>query len=352
VRVAINAPAKTAAAVLSLRGSRSPGVSLKNLAVVPKALWLAEVAARWKANHIHCHWGGTTATMALLASKLSGIPWSLTVHRWDIVENNLLANKIQSASFTRFISEDGLRMARALGVVSDAKVGVLRMGVALPSRTIDRKRPGNVVLCPARLVEVKGHRFLLEAWRILKNRGVAGELWLAGDGELRPQLMSLAKALGLLDSVKFLGAVPHAKLLQLYEAGMVAAVALASIDLGHGYHEGIPVALIEAMSYGIPVVSTETGGTPELVVPGTGLLVPAKDAGALANALHSLLPDDCLSKQLGESGRRRAMESHDIVRVAAELARAFEAVREQPATAAQHTERRNCPWQAWDSCRP
>ena len=149
-RVAINAPAETAAAVLSLCGGRSPGVSLKNLAVVPKALWLADVAARWEANHIHCHWGGTTATMTLLASKVSGIPWSLTVHRWDIVENNLLADKIRSASFTRFISEDGLRMARALGVVSDGKVGVLRMGVELPHNEVDRKRPGNVVLCPAR----------------------------------------------------------------------------------------------------------------------------------------------------------------------------------------------------------
>jgi colanic acid/amylovoran biosynthesis glycosyltransferase len=226
------------------------------------------------------------------------------------------------------------------------------MGVELPHNEVDRKRPGNVVLCPARLVEVKGHRFLLEAWRNLKNRGVDGELWLAGDGELRPQLTSLAKALGLLDSVKFLGAVAHAKLLELYEAGVVAAVALASVDLGHGYHEGIPVALIEAMSYGIPVVATQTGGTPELVVPGTGLLVPARDADALSNALHSLLLDDSLGWRLGESGRQRAMEAHDILRVAAELARAFEAVREQPATAAQRTERRNCPWQAWDSCQP
>src|SRR5262249_25595076 len=63
-----------------LRSSRALSIRLKNLAVFPKAMWLAQLASQWKADHIHCHWGGTTATMAMAASRLSGVPWSLTLH--------------------------------------------------------------------------------------------------------------------------------------------------------------------------------------------------------------------------------------------------------------------------------
>jgi len=322
--MAIAAPGRAAAASSSMRGSRSWEIALKNLAVFPKALWLADVAAKWGADHIHCHWAGTTATMAMLASRMSDVPWSLTAHRWDIVEDNLLAAKVKSASFVRFISEDGLKMAREIGIGGDSIVRVLHLGVTIPGPVKRRGRPGRVVLCPARLSEVKGHRFLLEAWRMLQDRGMDGELWLAGQGELGPQLQALANDLDLLGSVKFLGAVPYRDLLKMYEDAAVCAVVMASIDMGNGLHEGIPAALIEAMSYGVPVVATTTGATGELILPGTGLLAPPEDPGALADGIRSLLEDAELARQLGESGRRRAAEAHDIVGITSELASAFD----------------------------
>jgi colanic acid/amylovoran biosynthesis glycosyltransferase len=98
---------------------------------------------------------------------------------------------------------------------------------------------------------------------------------------------------------------------------------LASTDLGNGVHEGIPVALIEAMGYGIPVVATKTGGTPELVKPGTGLLVPAGDTAALADALETLLRDRVFLRQVGDSGRQHVVNTHDIVTITSELANAL-----------------------------
>ena len=329
------APARTVAAVRVLLESRSPGVAIKNLAVVPKALWLAHVAARWGAEHIHCHWASTTATMAMIASEVSGIPWSLTSHRWDIVEDNLLAAKVSSASFVRFISVDGLKMARRIGIGSAGNVRVLHMGVTVPREVQRCYGPRAVVLCPGRLVEVKGHRFLLEAWRNLQRRGLDAELWLAGDGELRRPLQALSETLGLGDSIKFLGAIPHRALLKIYDEVPIAAVVLASLDLGQGFHEGIPVALIEAMSYGLPVVATATGGTPELVIPGTGLLVPPADPVALADAIQNLLQHPELRERLGNSARRRVLEAFDVVRIAAELASEFEAAWQPAISAAQ-----------------
>jgi glycosyltransferase involved in cell wall biosynthesis len=329
-------PRKTAAAVLPLLRARSLGVAIKNIAIVPKALWLADLAERWGAEHIHCHWAGTTASMAMLASKISGIPWSFTAHRWDVVENNLLAAKVRSAKFARFISEDGLRMAREMGIGASDNARVLHMGVSIPRQIQRWYGPKPLVLCPARLVAVKGHRFLLEAWRILRRRGLDIELWLAGQGELRAQLETLTETFGLAGLVKFLGAVPHRELLKIYAEIPISAVVVPSVDLGHGVHEGIPVALVEAMSYGIPVVATATGGTTELVAPGTGLLVPPADPTALADAIESLVKDGELRARLGDSGRLRVVESHDIVRIVAQLVTAFKPVALQEAAVPQH----------------
>lgn len=323
--VALSSPVDTSAAVSRLLSGSTPRMALKNLAVVPKALWLSAVATEWGADHIHSHWAGTTATLAMLASKLSGIPWSFTAHRWDIVENNRLAEKVQRAAFARFISEDGLRMARSIGIGPAPNARVLVMGIELPA-VVDRSPgPSQLVVCPARLVEVKGHRFLIEAWRILRDRGVRAELWLAGDGELRPELETLTSRLGLQDSVKFLGTLAHDDLLRIYKEAPVTAVVLASNDLGNGLHEGIPVALIEAMGYGIPVVATQAGGTPELVKPGTGLLVPPGNSSALAGAIQLLLRDCQLAGELGKAARRHVVNTHDIAAVASDFAKAVEA---------------------------
>ena len=93
---------------------------------------------------------------------------------------------------------------------------------------------------------------------------------------------------------------------------MVDCTILPSIDLGAGEHEGIPVALIEAMGYGIPVISTSTGGIPELLSDGAGILVPHKDPVALADAIKSLLNDARLGKQLSYAGYKRVIDEFSI----------------------------------------
>lgn len=304
-----------------IRRSRTSAVAAKNLSVLPKAAWLAELVSNWRADHIHCHWAGTTATMAMAASEWSGVPWSFTLHRWDIVENNLLTEKARSASLVRFISEDGLRMARKLGVPASDHVRVIHMGVEMPSV---RPTPGGAVcLCPARLVDVKGHRYLLDAWKKLRDLGVKGSLWLAGDGPLRPTLEAQASALSLGDSVRFLGTISHDSLLKMYARGGIALTVLPSIDMGGGTHEGIPVALMEAMSYGVPVIGTRSGGTSELIQNGTGLIVEPSNAAELATAIQSTLDHPEESRRLGERGRRHVEKEFNVTHTAADLADAL-----------------------------
>jgi len=292
------------------RHSRTPKILLKNLAVVPKAVFIADLLRQEKVQHIHAHWGSTTATMAWIASELTGIPWSMTLHRWDIAEDNMLRLKVERASFVRCISEDGQReVLQIVGEKYQHKVRVLHMGVRLPDTPpaqLRSLRPVFVVACPANLVRVKGHRFLIEACALLWEKGVRNfKCLVIGDGPLEAELRRQVAELELGEVVKFMGRVPHDDLMQMYERGEVDAVVLPSIVTEDGEREGIPVALMEAMAYRIPVISTETGGIPELLGGGAGILVPAGSSQAIAEAIVELIGDEDLRTRLAQLGRRK-----------------------------------------------
>jgi glycosyltransferase involved in cell wall biosynthesis len=162
-----------------------------------------------------------------------------------------------------------------------------------------------MVLCPANLSPAKGHTVLLKAVAQLLQRGFSVRLLIAGDGPLWADLNALASELRIEGHTEFLGMLPRERLLELLGGGGIDLVVLPSLDLGGGIHEGIPVSLIEAMSFGIPVVSTATGGIPELLRDGAGLMVAPGDVDALAAALARLLEDADWRLQLGRAGRMR-----------------------------------------------
>jgi colanic acid/amylovoran biosynthesis glycosyltransferase len=313
-------PAAVGRALASLRGSRSLRVLAKNLAVVPKALWLARQARRLDAKHIHAHWASTSATLAMLAAEVTGIPWSFTAHRWDIAEDNLLRPKARRACFARAISAHGAAELEAAVARPGWSPWVLPMGVQLPPTPESPPDAGGPlrVLVAARLVEKKGHVHLLEAARRLRDRGVPVHVELAGEGPLEEPLRAKATELGL-GEVEFLGNVSHDELLERMSAGRWHAAVLASVVTESGELEGIPVSLVEAMACELAVIGTRTGGIPELLEGGAGLLVPPAEADALADALEQLAGDPVLRAELGERGRARVEEAFSVERVAAAL---------------------------------
>jgi glycosyltransferase involved in cell wall biosynthesis len=218
-------------------------------------------------------------------------------------------------------------MAKRLGIEGLARAVVIHMGASLtseadvPRRSVS-KRP--LILCPGNLLPVKGHCDLISAMGILRDSGFNCELHLAGDGPLRKQLEKQVERLGLASSVKFLGALKHAEVLDFYKRGRAALVVLPSRDLGAGLHEGIPVSLIEAMAYRVPVISTQTGAIPELVTPKEGILVPQADPQALAKAIRTILSSASLSEQFGRSARERVEQHFSIKKTAFNLAQMFQ----------------------------
>lgn len=321
-------PIDVAFAIFSVIRCSRPGVVIKNLAIIPKGVYIARLLSKMEVEHIHAHWASTPSTCAYIASQLTGIPWSFTAHRWDITENNMLKEKVKTASFVRAISEDGKKeILRIAGKEYQDKVLVIHMGVKVENIS-QVKKAGEIptIVCVANLVEVKGHRYLLEACRILRDKGIRFKCILIGEGSERKTIERKIEELGLTSKVKLLGALPHEKVQEILQKE-ADIIVLPSIVTDKGEKEGIPVALMEAMSYGIPVVSTHTGGIPELLSGGAGIMVEEKNAGQLADALERLIQDKELAKEIGQRGYRKVNEEFNLIKNVKKLLEKMKKVR-------------------------
>jgi glycosyltransferase involved in cell wall biosynthesis len=315
-RELIRSPAAAVAGFFLLMRSPRPNVLVRNLAAYPKALWLAQLARKRQTDHIHAHWAGPPSTVALIASRLTGIPWSFTAHSADIEARNLLREKSASASCVRFIAHSMKDlMRRCAPAVDESRWVVLRLGVDLPPARNDPPATNQppVILLAARFSPEKGHATLLEAVGRLLEEGERFELWLAGSGPLRAEAERRAKELGVDHVVRFLGYVPNAEILRWLAAGRVDLVTLPSDS------EGLPVSLIEALAHGVPAVASDVGGVAELLGGGCGVLVPPGDSRALAQGIGSLLRSPHLRERTARKGRARVEQEFAVERVVAHL---------------------------------
>ena len=279
-----------------------------NLILFPKALALAAVARRLGFEHMHVNWMTSSATIVYVASRLTGIPFSVTAHQHDVFFDNLVVSKVQAAEFVRVISERNCRhLQEQLPPELRAKCLVVHLGVRLPEVPREAAARSTVrLICAARMCRWKGHRYLLAALAQLRDQGVEFTCDFAGDGEIRTRVERDIARRGLGQQVQMLGNVPHGELVSRLESGAYDLAVLASTEQGDE-HEGIPVALMEAMAVRLPVVATNTGSIPELVDATNGILVEQRDPRALADALRALIGDSERRARLGEAGRRRVL---------------------------------------------
>ncbi len=307
--------------------ARNAKIGIKNLIILPKSLYLSKLLVGQSISHIHSHWASTTATMAYIISKVTGIPWSLTAHRWDIPENNILKEKCKSAAFVRAICKEG--RDEIIEIISDSslndKILVIHMGINIPetNKTKSSALSTFTILCPANLVVIKGHRYLFEACNILLERNLPIKCLIAGDGPLEKELKELVSKLGISDNIEFLGRLPHEKLLDLYRRELIDVVVLPSIITISGEKEGIPVALMEAMSYGIPVISTDTGGIAELIENGCGIIVEEKNPEAIVDALEKLMKSENYRSLIGGKGKKKVQKDFNISIISKKLLNLF-----------------------------
>ena len=160
-----------------------------------------------------------------------------------------------------------------------------------------------------RLVPIKRVDLILRAVATLRDRDVPVRLAVVGDGESRPGLESLARTLALGDRVRFLGHAPDSA-----PAAAGADIAVIASD-----NEGTPVALIEAGAAGRPAVATAVGGVPDVVVPGTGRLVPPGDHVALGASLQELAADPARRREMGACARDHVTRRFGVDRLLADM---------------------------------
>jgi glycosyltransferase involved in cell wall biosynthesis len=293
----------------------SPKLLVRAPAVLLKAALVARRVEVMGVAHLHAHWATHPALAAWAVRALTGIPYSFTAHAHDLyVDRAMLREKVRDAAFVVTISDynRGL-IERTCGVDARGKVHVVRCGVDLRRFAPSARRAPEVATftCVASLRPYKGHAVLLDAVALLRARGLAARVVLVGDGPLRADLEARIARLELGDAVSLRGAVPHEEIPGLL-AGATAVVQ-PSVTQADGQMEGIPVALMEAMACGVPVVSTRLSGIPELVQDGEGgLLVPERDPEALADAMARIAGDPSLAARLGAGARRIVERDFDL----------------------------------------
>jgi len=249
-----------------LRGNESAGRRLRALLHTWLGVYYALLIKRSRSSHIHVHHGYFASWIAMVAARVLGIEFSMTLHGSDLLLHPAyLDTKLKHCKFCVTISEFNRRhILERYPEVAPDKIIVRRMGV----------NPGNIDIHPAqvpctgrlvmlavgRLHSVKDHAFLMQACRLLKNHDIDFACEIAGDGPERASLKTLIDDLDLQGEVRLLGHLSGQQLDARYAAADLVVLTSRS--------EGIPLVLMEAMARGKPVLAPAITGIPELVLDG------------------------------------------------------------------------------------
>lgn len=278
-----------------------------------EAVTVWDGARRRGIRHLHAIFADGASDVALLVCRYGGEgwSWSLAIHGpvefYDVYRNNL-AGKLAEARFALAISDFG--RSQLMTQVPEERwsdIHVVRCGLDPGAFTAVEHQESEFfdVLCVGRLVHLKGQSLLIEACAQLRENGIPARVTLVGRGPKRSDLEELCRQNGVQDSVVFTGAVGQDDLRSLF--------ATADVLCLPSFAEGLPVVLMEAMAYGVPVITTRIMGTPELVEDGiTGLLVPPGRVDALSAALTRLWNDPGLCRELAQAGHERVRSQYDV----------------------------------------
>jgi colanic acid/amylovoran biosynthesis glycosyltransferase len=293
------------------------------IGIFPKAVRIAYEMEAQGVTHVHAHFANHPTVAALIVHRLTGIPFSFTAHGHDIhVERRMLREKIDAAAFAVMISEYNRRLVLEECPGTDpGKLHLLHCGADTSLFTPGARSatPGALtIVCVGSFIEVKGHRHLVEACRLLRERGTDVRCHLVGDGPGRPDLEAQVSAAGLTRDVVMHGPLPRPAVARLMAEADV--VVQPSVPTRRGSREGIPVSLMEGMACGLPAVASRISGIPELVDEGeNGYLVPPGDPEALAGALGRLAANPELRGRMGRAAREKVLDAYDLTRNAARL---------------------------------
>jgi glycosyltransferase involved in cell wall biosynthesis len=272
---------------------------------------------------VHIH-DSASHVPAALAAKRAGVPAVVATRRTAFPLRRGWAAKLKhelwcdrllcvSEAVRRRCLEAGLPEDHIAVVPDFVDCQHFDTAIVETSRTDERPRICSV----GRLSREKGHLLLLKAMSIVVKSVPEAQLQICGEGPELSTIARRAEVNGLAENVALLGFVRDVRSL----------LAAADVFVMPSLSEGLGVAVLEAMAMGKPVVATDAGGLPEAVMHGeTGLVVPAGDAEALAEAMTALLEKPTRAREMGRAGRQRALSHFDRPRIVDRVVAHYEEV--------------------------
>ena len=280
-----------------------------------QAIKLAQTVRERNITHLHAHFATSAASTARMAARIAEISYSVTMHAKDIfhesVEHEDLASKIADAKFVVTVSDFNCKYL-ADKFESPNNIHRIYNGLDLNvfqfNPSSERKAK---IISVGRLVAKKGFCHLIDACRILADRGIAFECEIIGGGELEADLKEQIDRLSLLDYVTLSGCEPQSSVRQkIASSAVFAAPCVIGPD---GNRDGLPTVITESLALGTPCVATDVTGIPEIVRHGhTGIIVEQENATALADGLERLLNDVPLRATLAKNGRQLIEQDFDV----------------------------------------
>ena len=277
---------------------------------------------RERPRHVHAVWASAPAGAAWAVWRLTGIPYSLAAHAYDLYEHGgdwLLREKIALARFVRTSTEMAAATLRERGTPPE-KVVVVRRGLEElpPCKPLRAARTPLRVVCVARLVEKKGLERQLELYAAARAAGLALQVRIYGSGPWHPRLAAQVRELELGGVVELMG---HRPLAEIFAALAWADVLVhTGVVARSGDRDGLPNVIPEAMAAGTVVVTSPVAATTEAIThEHTGLVAPTEDASAWIAAWRRLAADDALCERLRGAAREWVEANFDVHRNAARL---------------------------------
>ena len=271
--------------------------------------------------HFHAHFAHSPSSVAMFASRLSGLDFSFTGHAKDIYTSNplQLKEKMAKARFVVTCTEFNRHHLSALAGNGDVSLYRMYHGIDLGlfSGGEARRNPTTPYhfVTVARLVPKKGLPTVYRALKRLQRKGVEFQHTLIGDGDDRDKILTLIRDLGLSGSCRWVGTLTHEGVLDYYRRSDLFV--LGCEQAANGDQDGIPNVFVECLAMGLPVVGTRLSAIPELIEDGkTGLLVQPGNDEEMANAILRILTDTKLQEQIIPSGKervRRAFNNRDLI---------------------------------------